>query len=458
MLSRRLAARGYTVRIAEDGTRALELIATDRPELVLLDVMMPGISGLEVLRTVRGQLSMAELPVIMATARDGSEDVVEALRLGANDYVTKPLDFPVVLARVQTQLALKRQKDEIQRLAEDLEKRNRFIRSTFGRYLSTEVVESLFESPEGLKLGGEKRVVTIMMSDLRAFTALSERLDPEQVVRLLNRYLGRMTDIIMRYQGTIDEFLGDAILTIFGAPIARADDAQRALACATEMQLAMADVNAANLADGLPCIEMGIGLHTGEVVVGNIGSQKRTKYGVVGAPVNLTGRIEACTVGGQILASEATCQAVGAAFAVVGSSLTVHGKGTREPVTVWDIRGVAGGYRLCLAAQAEDWLPVEPPVRVSYQRLTEKQVSHETHEATLVRLSANGAEICCGEPLSPLTNLRLLFAPGSGSPLEAYAKVVSGQQDRARLCFTAVPPEAKVLLDGLRGGGNSASG
>ena len=170
---------------------------------------------------------------------------------------------------------------------------------------------SLLASPEKLQLGGEKRQVTILMSDLRGFTSVAERLAPEQVVTIINRYLGTMVDVILQYQGTINEFIGDAILVLFGAPICLEDHAQRAVACAMAMQLAMASVNAQNRDEGLPEVEMGIGMHTGEVVVGNIGSHKRTKYGVVGSPVNLTSRIESYTIGGQVLISETTRQNVG---------------------------------------------------------------------------------------------------------------------------------------------------
>jgi DNA-binding response OmpR family regulator len=148
-------ARGYCVAVAADGRQALQMLLTQPFDLVLLDIMMPEMSGFEVLTILRERHSAAELPVIMATARDQSRDIVEALTLGANDYVTKPLDFPVVLARIRTQLSLKRAIQEIQRLAEQLELRNRFIRTTFGRYLTDEVVSSLLDSPEGLRLGGE---------------------------------------------------------------------------------------------------------------------------------------------------------------------------------------------------------------------------------------------------------------------------------------------------------------
>jgi adenylate cyclase len=453
MLSRRLTSRGFEVEVAEDGAQALEKIAARRFDLVLLDVMMPGISGLEVLETLRKTYAMTDLPVIMATAMDQSKDIVEALKLGANDYVTKPLDFPVVLARVQTQLVVKRQKDEIQRLVENLEVRNRFIRSIFGRYLSDEVVESLLASPEGLKLGGEKKTVTIMMSDLRAFTSVSERLGPEQVVRMLNLYLGAMTEIIMRRQGTIDEFIGDAILTIFGAPFSRPDDAQRAVACAVEMQLAMAEVNAQNESEGLPRIEMGIAVHTGEVVVGNIGSQRRTKYGIVGPPVNLAGRIESYTVGGQILISEATLRETGDVVQV-GERLSVKAKGAREPVTVHDLRGIGGPYGLFLPERHDHLQALLSPPPLRYWILEGKQVGDESFEARLSKLSESGAELLSETSLPPLSNLKLELRAEDGSMVagDLYGKVteVRGEDGRVLVVrFTTVSPEIESHLSTL---------
>ena len=178
LLSRRLMARGFTVAVARDGSEALEMIGAEPFDLVLLDVMMPGLSGFEVLERLRKTLSRSELPVIMVTAKDQSEDIVQALRLGANDYVTKPIDFAVALARTDAHLALKRTTQEVRRLAQGLELRDQFIRATFGRYLSDDVVAGLLEGTEGLKLGGQKREVTILMSDLRGFTSVTEGLPP----------------------------------------------------------------------------------------------------------------------------------------------------------------------------------------------------------------------------------------------------------------------------------------
>jgi adenylate cyclase len=140
-------------------------------------------------------------------------------------------------------------------------------------------VADLLASPEGTRIGGEQRRVTLLMSDLRGFTPLSEGLQPQQVLRLLNSYLGSMADVVLAHQGTVDEFVGDAILAIFGAPTARRDDARRAVACAVAMQEALAALNRVNEAEGLPRLEMGIAVHTGEVIVGHR-PERRTKYGV----------------------------------------------------------------------------------------------------------------------------------------------------------------------------------
>ena len=224
----------------------------------------------------------------------------------------------------------KRVEAELQRMAEQVELRNKFIRETFGRYLTDEVVDTVLEFPSGLQMGGEKRKLTMMMTDLRGFTSLSERLPADRVVKLLNRYLAAMVPIIKQYQGTIDEFIGDAIFVLFGAPVWQEDDAERAVACAVAMQIAMDEVNAENRKEDLPQVEMGIGLHTGQVVVGNIGSPERMKYGVVGSHVNLTSRIQACTTGGQILVSETTRQELGDK-PKIGQADRGEGKGGRAP-------------------------------------------------------------------------------------------------------------------------------
>ncbi|MBT3269152.1 hypothetical protein HN371_18555 [Candidatus Poribacteria bacterium] len=256
------------------------------------------------------------------------------------------ISMSIYLARDvgQTNRDLETRSDELRTLNSELEarveQRTEFIRSIFGRYLTDEVVESVLSDPEGLDVGGGKRTVTILMSDLRGFSTMAETMDPEQVVLLLNNYLGSMTDVIHRWEGTIDEFIGDAIMVLFGAPVWTDDHASRAVQCALEMQRAISGVNARNLSLGLPTVEMGIGVHTGDVVVGNIGSEKRAKYGVVGNAVNLAARIESFTDGGQVLVSEDTWRLV-ANVAEPAGTRTVQPKGLMSPITLYELKGEA---------------------------------------------------------------------------------------------------------------------
>ena len=219
----------------------------------------------------------------------------------------------------------------------EVEVRNQLIAEVFGRYTSDAIVSRLLKSPEALKMGGETRKVTVLFADLCGFTPLCTGLDPQRVVRLLNIHLGAMVDVIMNHGGTIDEFLGDAVLAIFGAPILAEDDAQRALACAIAMQHAMEGVNGQLSDEGLPTLQMGIAVHTGEVVAGNIGSQRRAKYGIVGAAVNLVTRIEEFTTGGQILCSEDTLREAGG-LVDFDEHVEIPGKGGTESVQVVSVR------------------------------------------------------------------------------------------------------------------------
>ncbi|HEY9693653.1 MAG TPA: adenylate/guanylate cyclase domain-containing protein [Oculatellaceae cyanobacterium] len=328
------------------------------------------------------------------------------------------------------------------------------IRKTFGRYLSDEVVANLLETPEGLRLGGERRKLTILMSDLRGFSAVSERLRPENVVAFLNIYLGIMADIITEYNGTIDEFIGDAILVIFGAPTQRADDAQRAVACAVAMQLAMERVNQEIQHLGMPKLEMGIGINTGEVVVGNIGSQKRAKYGVVGSHVNLTGRIESYTVGGQILVSEYTAQDAGDVFRIDGE-MKVEPKGIKEPITLYDVGGVSGSYNICLPTEEDNFCTLKEAVPLKYTVLDGKHVVGTLFEGSLIKLSANGAEVVSKNYLTPLSNIKIKVLSKANELNEfgdLYAKVTAKKTDsdmNFAIRFTSVPPDVEALINDL---------
>jgi class 3 adenylate cyclase len=209
-----------------------------------------------------------------------------------------------------------------------------FIREMLGRYVSPELAAEAVRDREALQLGGEVREVAMLMSDLRGFSELSARLGPSATIGLLNRYLACMTPVILQHRGVINEFIGDAIFVLFGAPFGWPDDAERAVRCAAAMQEALAAFNVDNRALGVPELRMGIGLHIGAVVAGNIGSAERIKYGVVGPAVNLVARIEGLTVGGEVLLSDALVARVASIISVTpGREERV--KGVREPITVY---------------------------------------------------------------------------------------------------------------------------
>jgi adenylate cyclase len=233
--------------------------------------------------------------------------------------------------------------DEIGQLEESFNsmvrglKERDFIRDTFGRYVDAGIARELMRRPEAARLGGEKRTVAVLMSDLRNFTPLSEALTPENTIRILNLYFSQMIDIIQRHRGIIVDFFGDAMLAFF-EPLDGlvAPTVKRAVDCALEMQQAMRTLHAGTLENGLPPLRMGIGINAGEVVVGNIGSESRAKYGIVGAPVNLTQRIQALAKAGEVLLSDSAYAHV-ARDLVVSRSLEVELKGIREAVRVYAV-------------------------------------------------------------------------------------------------------------------------
>jgi adenylate cyclase len=334
------------------------------------------------------------------------------------------------------------------------------IRKTFGRYLTDAVVANILEQPEGLKLGGERREITLLTSDLRGFTSVSERLPPEEVVKILNIYLGTMAEVITKYQGTIDEFMGDGILVLFGAPTVREDNAQRAVGCAVAMQLAMDSVNQKMKQRGLPQLEMGIGINTGVVVVGNIGSEKRTKYGVVGGHVNLTYRIESYTVGGEILISDSTFKEVESTVKINGKK-EVQPKGVKQPITIYEVGGIGEPYNLFLVKEEEVLFPIPEEIRLQfhYALLDGKHIGNSLLTGSIVKLSPKGAEVRFHNAEEqavpePLSNIKLNFlTPNSSTEVsdDIYAKVLEKQTRKGNfyIHFTSLPPDVEVMLKQL---------
>lgn len=327
------------------------------------------------------------------------------------------------------------------------------MRQTFGRYLTEEVVINLLESPEGFRLGGERRKVTMLMSDLRGFSALSERLSPEKAVEFINIYLAMMTEVIDQYQGTINEFIGDGIFVMFGAPVQRLDDAQRAIACAIGMQLAMQKINERNQELDLPLLEMGIGIHTGEVLAGNIGSQKRAKYTVMGAAVNLASRIESYTVGGQVLISQSTLQEAGMIVHVEGQ-LRAQFKGAQYTTVLYEVNGIGGRFNLFLPRDDDELIPLRLPVPLQITMVEGKQLQTQIFAGLLLQLATNTAEIETKSAINLFDNLKLNLVTGTRRARglgDIYAKVIDQSGDRRfHIRFTAISPEVSALLYYLR--------
>jgi adenylate cyclase len=336
LLARYLTREGHSVLLASSGEQALTLLEEQAVDLVLLDLIMPGMNGREVLTRIKENDVWRALPVIVISGQQDMDGIIACIEAGADDYLFKPFNQVLLQARIRAGLERKRWHDREEQYRLQLERSEKFIRATFGRYVSDEVVANLLEEPEGLKLGGDLREATILMSDIRQFSTICERLPADDVMKMLNHYLGVMSEIIMGHQGTIDEFIGDAILAIFGAPVSRADDAVRAVQCALDMQQAMHGINRDNRNAGLPEISMGIGVNTGAVIAGNIGSERRSKYGVVGHHVNLTARIESRTAGGEVLISSSTLDKLDDSFKV-GSREEVQVKGIKEAVSIYQL-------------------------------------------------------------------------------------------------------------------------
>jgi predicted ATPase/class 3 adenylate cyclase/tRNA A-37 threonylcarbamoyl transferase component Bud32 len=339
--------------------------------------------------------------------------------------------------------------ERVEERTQQLEVRNRLIRQAFGRYLSDDVASALLESPDGLTLGGERREVTILMADLRGFTTLADRLAPEDTVTIVNNFLGDMTDVIFRHQGTINEFIGDAILAIFGAPLRLSDHAERAVACALEMQLSMEHVNARNRKIGLPAVEMGISLHSGEVVVGNVGSAKRAKYGVVGRPVNVAARIESYSVGGQILASERTLALVGSPVTTV-REFQIHPKGVAEPLKVFEVTGIGGARPQQLPQRTPAPAPLNAPREIGVEVLEGKAAGQGFHRAALIALSNSSAIVRVETEVELFDNLRLSLPADRETLTDVFAKVVEENGDGTCLIrFTSIPTEAHDWFETL---------
>jgi class 3 adenylate cyclase len=338
---------------------------------------------------------------------DSKEHLEKTVRKRTKELKTVNAELTKINAELgQEIIARKRTEEQLRSAEREAKELSEFLKKVFGRYISTKVMDTLLENPSALELGGERKNVTIMMSDLRGFTAITERLDPEQVVSMLNTYFEVMVELVHQYNGTINEITGDSLLVIFGAPQEIPDRSQQAIACSIAMQNAMGRVNAKNQKAGLPELQMGIGLHDSEVIVGNIGSSKRIKYSVVGSGVNLASRIESYSVGGQILISESVYKKAGDKLRIDGQR-EVLPKGSEVPLRIFEIGGIAGRYNLALEKKDPKIVDLSKKIPLRYTILKGKHVGRKNLEGSIVGLSKKGAEVVLDAPVEQFSNIKM---------------------------------------------------
>jgi adenylate cyclase len=305
LLTRSLEQEGHRVGSVAGGQEALEILRQKPFDVVLLDIVMPELDGFSVLEQLKRDPVLQHVPVIMISAVDEIDTVVRCIEMGAEDYLPKPFNPVLLRARINAALAKKR--------LHEVERER--VREVFSRFVPEHVVDDVLErTDEDLRLGGSRGVGTVMFTDIREFTAFTERTPPDRVIDLLNEYFGEMIDAIFHHGGTLVGYLGDGLLAVFGAPIPLDDHADRALAAAREMLAVRLPrfnrrVRERTLGNGF---EMGIGLNSGPFIAGNVGSARRLEYTVYGDTVNTASRIEGMTKSTRqsVLISDSTRQAL----------------------------------------------------------------------------------------------------------------------------------------------------
>jgi class 3 adenylate cyclase len=408
----------FAMRYASNGSEALDVASTD-PELevVVTDLNMPGMSGLELL----ARLDELHRPVktIVLTAYGDMANIRTAMMRGAFDFQVKPLDIDdlrTTIRKASTIVRDLRAGEAARHRAVTLEERNRYLTEVFGKYVSDDVVEQLLAAPDGVELGGETRTLTLLLADIRGFTRLAKELPPEQVVRVLNGYLEVAVERILARGGTINEILGDGLLVFFGAPIHDELAAEHAVAAGLELQLAMAELNDRHRRAGLPELAVGVAIHTGDAVVGTVGSHRRLKYTAVGPNVNVVGRIESYARGGQVLISEATHRAVEHLVSVTGH-FDLNAKGAEDSIQLHVVRGLSAPYWLELPQSSEPMYEALASTHATIARVVDDRIGHPA-AGRLLAVGRASARVDTALMLAPLDDVVLRI-----DDIELYGKV-----------------------------------
>jgi adenylate cyclase len=371
ILKVRLEAHGYEVVTAADGEEALARARELAPDLVLLDIMMPKLDGISVLKQLKQEAGERFVPVILVTAKADTRDIVAGLEAGGEDYITKPFEQAALLARVRSLLRtkelhdtvhqqtvkLKEQADALsnmnqtleQRVAEQLAEIDRIGR--LQRFLAPQVAQMIAssEAPEAV-LASHRREVTVMFCDLRGFTAFTESSEPEEVLAVLHEYHEHLGKLIFQYEGTLDRFAGDGIMIVFNDPIPVADHTERAVRLALEMH-DQVDQLAQQWRRLCHTLGFGVGIATGYATLGQIGFEQRREYTAIGSVINLASRLCDEARPGQVVISQRAFSAV-EPYVEAATIGELDLKGFAKPVAAYEIRSWRG--------QAQPETPVEP--------------------------------------------------------------------------------------------------
>lgn len=316
LLADLLAAKGYDVATAESGREALARMAADLPDLVLLDVVMPEMSGYEVCRRIRETPATSMLPVVMVTALDPAVERVKGIEAGADDFLSKPINQPELLARVRSLLRIKELNDRAQtqaaeladwsrmlerRVEEQLEQLQRLER--LKRFFSPQVAEMILDGTAEDPLKAHRRDISILYLDLRGFTAFTESAEPEDVMDVLHQYHAAMGQLIIAYEGTLEHFAGDGMMIFFNDPVPIDDAPERAVRMAIDMRGKVQELAAGWKKLGFD-LNFGVGIARGYTTIGAIGFENRWEYGAIGGAPNLAARLCGEAKAGEILVSQ----------------------------------------------------------------------------------------------------------------------------------------------------------
>ena len=316
------------------------------------------------------------------------------------------------------------------------------VHSAFARYTSPEIAAYVLTAPDGEKQGGHAREASILISDLRGFTAMSTHLSGGALIRVLNHYFECMAAVIQRFGGTIIEFLGDGIFVVFGAPNDMPDHAEAAVACAVEMQSEMAAVNAWNRQEGYPDLAMGIGISSGSVVVGNIGSDKKMKYGCMGETVNMAGRLETFSISGEIYISEETRKRISRNLVIL-SEKSFMPKGGRQEMKIYNVAGIGEEHVLAHAGEKPRWKALPQAKEVLFYFLDGKCVNMTPNRGRLTDISED-EKFGMLETSAEMETMKDLMLKLDGR--DVYAKVVEEKEGGYSLGFTGKPEDFSALL------------